>query len=77
MDFWGYPSDSCLFFRPENSKIPLQIRINPNKTTRHLIFYILIALLEFIFYLQRATNVEKKIQESNNKNLFFNVTVQI
>lgn len=78
MDFWGYPSDSCLFFRPENSKIPLQIRINPSrKTTRHLIFYILIVLFEFISYPQRATNVETKFKNQTTRTYFFNVTVQI
>ncbi|WOZ57242.1 hypothetical protein [phage csAssE-Sib] len=66
------------FFRPENSKIPLQIRINPSrKTTRHLIFYILIVLFEFISYLQRATNVETKFKNQTTRTYFFNATVQI
>lgn len=78
MDFWGYPSDSCLFFVRKTPKIPLQIRINPSrKTTRHLIFYILIVLFEFISYLQRATNVETKFKNQTTRTYFFNATVQI
>ena len=38
MDFWGYPSDSCLF-RSENPKTPLQIREANNE--RRLIFFII------------------------------------
>lgn len=40
MDFWGYPSDSCLF--ADNPKNPVTDEgIKQNKNIRHLIFYIL------------------------------------
>lgn len=44
---------------------------------RHLIFYILGFLLYLISTSITCYKYRNKIQESNNKNLFFNVTVQI
>lgn len=65
MDFWGYPSDSCLF-RSENPKTPLQIREANNE--RRLIFFIIHYLFPESVTCYKC---RKKIQESNNKNLFF------
>lgn len=49
MDFWGYPSDLCLF-ADNNPKTPLQMMKNKNQQkTRHLIFYILV--FYFILFL--------------------------
>lgn len=72
MDFWGYPSDSCLF-RSENPKTPLQIREANNE--RRLIFF-----LSFIIYflnLQRTANIETNNEYQITRSYFFNATVQI
>ena len=78
MDFWGYPSDLCLF--ADNLQNPVtddeeQESIKKNKTLNILYSCF------FLFYLISTSvtcyKYRNKIQESNNKNLFFNVTVQI
>lgn len=72
MDFWGYPSDSCLFCS-ENPKTTLQTRETNNE--RQLIFF-----LSFIIYfldLQRTANIEINNEYQTTRTYFFNVTVQI
>lgn len=72
MDFWGYPSDSCLFSFG-NPKTPLQTREANNE--RQLIFF-----LSFIIYflnLQRTANIETNNEYQITKSYFFNATVQI
>lgn len=75
MDFWGYPSDLCLF--ADNLQNP--VTDEEQESTKNKTLNILYSC--FLFYLI-STSVTRykcrnKIQESNNKNLFFNVTVQI
>lgn len=76
MDFWRYPSDSCLF--ADNLQNPVTDD-EEQESTKNKTLNILYSC--FLFYLI-STSVTRykcrnKIQESNNKNLFFNVTVQI
>lgn len=72
MDFWGYPSDSCLFV--DNLQNPVTDIGNKNqqKKTRHLIFYILVV---FLFYLISASitcyKYRNKIQEIKQQELIF------
>lgn len=69
MDFWGYPSDSCLF--ADNLQNPVtdkkESQIN-NKTTNILYSYF---RFELIFISVTRYKYINKIQESNNKTLFF------
>lgn len=76
MDFWRYPSDSCLF--ADNLQNPVTDD-EEQESTKNKTLNILYSC--FLFYLI-STSVTcykyiNKIQESNNKTLFFNVTVQI
>jgi hypothetical protein len=72
MDFWGYPSDLCLFADNPQNPVTDDEEQDKIKKTRHLIFYILVF---FYFYLISTAvtcyKCRNKIQESNNKNLFF------
>lgn len=76
MDFWGYPSDLCLF--ADNLPNPVtddeEQESTKNKTLNILYSCFLFYLISTSVTRYKYTN---KIQESNNKNLFFNVTVQI
>lgn len=70
MDFWGYPSDLCLF---EDN---LQNHVTDDEeqeSTKNKTLNILYSC--FLFYLISAPvtryKCRNKIQESNNKNLFF------
>lgn len=76
MDFWGYPSDLCLF--ADNSQNPVTDD-EEQESTKNKTLNILYSC--FLFYLMSTSvtcyKYRNKIQESNNKNLFFNVTVQI
>ena len=76
MDFWGYPSDLCLF--ADNIQNPVtddeKQESTKNKTLNILYSYFLFYLISTFVTCYKCRN---KIQESNNKNLFFNVTVQI
>ena len=70
MDFWGYPSDLCLF--ADNLQNPVtddeEQESTKNETLNILYF-------RFLFYLISASvtcyKCRNKIQESNNKSLFF------
>lgn len=72
MDFWGYPSDLCLF--ADNLQNPVtddeEQESTKNETLNILYF-------RFLFYLISTSvsvtcyKCRNKIQESNNKNLFF------
>lgn len=77
MDFWGYPSDLCLFADNLQNPVTDDEEQESTKKTRHLIFYILVFLFYLISTSVTCYKCRNKIQESNNKNLFFNVTVQI
>jgi hypothetical protein len=76
MDFWGYPSDLCLF--ADNLQNPVTDD-EEQESTKNKTLNILYSC--FLFYLISTSvtcyKYRNKIQESNNKNLFFNVTVQI
>lgn len=76
MDFWGYPSDLCLF--ADNLQNPVTDD-EEQESTKNKTLNILYSC--FLFYLISTSvtcyKCRNKIQESNNKNLFFNVTVQI
>lgn len=76
MDFWRYPSDSCLF--ADNLQNPVTDD-EEQESTKNKTLNILYSC--FLFYLISTSvtcyKYRNKIQESNNKNLFFNVTVQI
>lgn len=70
MDFWGYPSDLCLF--SDN----LQNHVTDDEeqeSTKNKTLNILYSC--FLFYLISTSvtcyKYRNKIQESNNKNLFF------
>lgn len=69
MDFWGYPSDLCLF--ADNLQNPVtdkkEFQIN-NKTINILYSYF---RFELIFISVTRYKYINKIQESNNKSLFF------
>lgn len=70
MDFWGYPSDLCLF--EDNLQNPVTDD-EEQESTKNKTLNILYSC--FLFYLI-STSVTRykcrnKIQESNNKNLFF------
>ena len=70
MDFWRYPSDLCLF--ADNLQNPVtddeEQESTKNETLNILYF-------RFLFYLISTPvtcyKYRNKIQESNNKNLFF------
>lgn len=70
MDFWGYPSDLCLF--ADNLQNPVtddeEQESTKNETLNILYF-------RFLFYLISTSvtcyKCRNKIQESNNKSLFF------
>lgn len=76
MDFWRYPSDSCLF--ADNLQNPVTDDEKQESTKNKTLNILYSCFLSYLI----STSVtcykcRKKIQESNNKNLFFNVTVQI
>ncbi len=75
MDFWGYPSDLCLF--ADNLQNP--VTDEEQESTKNKTLNILYSCFLFYFISTSVTcyKCRNKIQESNNKNLFFNVTVQI
>lgn len=72
MDFWGYPSDLCLF--ADNLQNPVtddeEQESTKNETLNILYFH-----FRFLFYLISTSvtcyKYRNKIQESNNKSLFF------
>lgn len=70
MDFWGYPSDWCLF--ADNLQNPVTDD-EKQESTKNKTLNILYSC--FLFYLISASatcyKCSNKIQESNNKNLFF------
>lgn len=69
MDFWGYPSDLCLF--ADNLQNP--VTDEEQESTKNKTLNILYSC--FLFYLTYTSvtryKCRNKIQESNNKNLFF------
>ena len=69
MDFWGYPSDLCLFV--DNLQNP--VTDEEQESTKNKTLNILYSC--FLFYLISTSvtcyKCRNKIQESNNKNLFF------
>lgn len=69
MDFWGYPSDLCLF--ADNLQNP--VTDDEQESTKNKTLNILYSC--FLFYLISTPvtcyKCRNKIQESNNKNLFF------
>lgn len=69
MDFWGYPSDLCLFADNLQNHVTDkdEFQIN-NKTINILYSYF---WFELIFISVTRYKYINKIQESNNKNLFF------
>lgn len=76
MDFWGYPSDSCLF--ADNLQNPVTDD-EEQESTKNKTLNILYSC--FLFYLI-STSVTRykcinKIQEKQQELIFFNVTVQI
>lgn len=71
MDFWGYPSDLCLFEDNLQNHVTDDEEQDSTKKTRHLIFYILVFLFCLISTSVTCYKYRNKIQESNNKNLFF------
>lgn len=70
MDFWGYPSDLCLF--ADNLQNPVTDD-EEQESTKNKTLNILYSC--FLFYLISTSvtcyKCRNKIQESNNKNLFF------
>ena len=66
MDFWGYPSDSCLFSFGKSQDPVTDLRSKQRKTIN--IFFIIRYLFPKSVTCYKYIN---KIQESNNKNLFF------
>lgn len=70
MDFWGYPSDLCLF--ADNLQNPVtddeEQESTKNETLNILYFRFLPYLISTSVTCYKCRN---KIQESNNKNLFF------
>lgn len=70
MDFWGYPSDLCLF--TDNLQNPVaddeEQESIKNKTLNILYSCFLFYLISISATCYKCRN---KIQESNNKNLFF------
>lgn len=70
MDFWGYPSDLCLFAdNPQNPVTDDEEQESTKNKTLNILYSC------FLFYLISASatcyKCRNKIQESNNKNLFF------
>ena len=69
MDFWEYPSDLCLF--ADNLQNP--VTDEEQESTKNKTLNILYSC--FLFYListfVTCYKYRNKIQESNNKNLFF------
>lgn len=70
MDFWGYPSDLCLF--ADNLQNPVtddeEQESTKNETLNILYFHFLFYLISTPVTCYKCRN---KIQESNNKSLFF------
>lgn len=70
MDFWGYPSDLCLF--ADNLQNPVtddeEQESTKNETLNILYFRFLLYLISTSVTCYKCRN---KIRESNNKNLFF------
>lgn len=69
MDFWGYPSDLCLF--ADNLQNP--VTDEEQESTKNKTLNILYSCFLFYFISTSVTRYKcrNKIQESNNKNLFF------
>ena len=70
MDFWGYPSDLCLFAdNPQNPVTDDEEQESTKNETLNILYF------RFLFYLISTSatcyKCRNKIQESNNKNLFF------
>lgn len=76
MDFWGYPSDLCLF--ADNLQNPVTDD-EKQESTKNKTLNILYSCFYFILFLypQRATNIETKFKNQTTRTYFFNVTVQI
>lgn len=76
MDFWGYPSDLCLF--EDNLQNPVTDD-EEQESTKNKTLNILYSC--FLFYListsVTSTNVEIKFKNQTTRTYFFNVTVQI
>lgn len=69
MDFLGYPSDLCLFAdNPQNPVTDEEQESTKNKTLNILYSCFLFYLISTSATCYKCRN---KIQESNNKNLFF------
>lgn len=68
MDFWGYPSDLCLF--ADNPQNPVTDD-EEQKSTKNITLNILYFLFYFVSTSVTRYKCRNKIQESNNKNLFF------
>lgn len=70
MDFWGYPSDSCLF--ADNPQNPVTDD-EEQESIKNKTLNILCSCFSFCLISVSVTRYKcrNKIQESNNKNLFF------
>lgn len=76
MDFWGYPSDLCLFAdNPQNPVADDEEQESTKNKTLNILYSC------FLFYLISASatryKCRNKIQEIKQQELIFNVTVQI
>lgn len=69
MDFWGYPSDLCLFADNLQNLVTDEEQESTKNKTLNILYSC------FLFYLISTSvtcyKYRNKIQESNNKNLFF------
>lgn len=76
MDFWGYPSDLCLF--ADNLQNPVTDD-EEQESIKNKTLNILYSCFILFLHLQRerATNVAIKFKNQTTRTYFFNVTVQI
>lgn len=69
MDFWGYPSDLCLFADSLQNPVTDDEQESTKNETLNILYF------RFLFYLISTSvtcyKCRNKIQESNNKSLFF------
>lgn len=69
MDFWGYPSDLCLFADNLQNPVTDDEQESTKNETLNILYF------RFLFYLISTSvtcyKCRNKIQESNNKSLFF------
>ena len=70
MDFWGYPSDLCLF--ADNLQNPVtddEEQESTKNKTLNILYSCCFIRIDFKYV--TCYKCRNKIQESNNKNLFF------